>query len=108
MEQSKGYLTYEEFEQRFAIIVNFMQEREKRGILLRDLYPEGYVVDTYGDKLLDEYISLLSSNVGDLCEWISYYVWETDLGKKEFAVSINDIKIPFTTVKDLYDAITHI
>ena len=56
----------------------------------------------------DLMIKLLAEAIGDEGEWISYWIYELDFGKKakRNSVSIEGKNIPIKTISNLYDLIT--
>lgn len=73
------------------------------GVILKNDFVSGYD----NSKIIDEYISLLSENIGDTSKWIEYYVYEVEFGKKDYEgrIKIDNENIRLSTPEDLYDLI---
>jgi hypothetical protein len=95
-------LTFKEFNRYFDVIIFFREEASKRQDLIQKLYTSSYVVEEHGERLFDFYVEVLSKLMEDDEEWISYFVWETDMGKNNMGVEINGKKIKLKSVADLY------
>ena len=97
-------VSFEEFLDLFQPIENWNNNYNREAELLSKLYPSSHIVPE-GDKLIENYISLLSRYVGD-SDWISYYVWECELGKNPLEVSWGNKKIKLNSVRKLYKLIS--
>jgi len=104
-------MTYEEFVIAFEPINVFNKEFETAHNALSALCPSSFPTLDLGGHLLDAYISLLSTMVDDtINDWVAWYVWENDCGKKGFEVSwtdnnLKEIKFKVNNLKDLWDVI---
>ena len=58
------------------------------------------------DWIEDDYIKLLSITLNDTYDWISYYVYECDFGKKKREVTVKGKPFELRTVRQLYKLIT--
>lgn len=98
-------VSYEKFLELFQPIIDWNEKYEKEADLLSKLYPSSFIVPE-GDRLIERYIDLLSVYVGD-SDWISYYVWECELGRNPMEVSWNDNtkRIKLNSIKKLYKLI---
>ena len=57
----------------------------------------------YSDRLLDDYIDLLQVMCEDKFEWVSYFIWECDLGKEPKEIEIENKKYLLNSVEMLYE-----
>lgn len=64
-------------------IQRFMNEQATLDKGLRVLSPSGTNVIEFGNAFIDQYIQTLSDALDDPCNWISWYVFETEFGKKK-------------------------
>jgi len=93
-------LTYEEFDKYVQNAINDMDHLES----LYDYYSEKVL-----DKMFDHrriYLEMLEVMCGDTGGWIDYYIYETDCGKKDMEITINDEIFIMKNTKDLYDMIS--
>lgn len=67
------------------------QEKMKAGIAMLSL--EGNYHLTIGNKFIDEYIMILSELIGDESDWVSWYVFTNDFGKKKMKAAIKGNKL---------------
>lgn len=58
-----------------------------------------------GYHFLDDYIKLLSEAVGDADNWIEWYVFENDMGKKRMKAGYNEEPKRIVTLDQLWDLI---
>lgn len=99
-------MEYDEFLKWMQPLVDFRKEAEIRQELLSQLYPESTVIEDYGEDLFDRYTRLLSKMMNDDEDWISYFIWETEMGAIPMEIKINDEKKELRTLLDLYNIIT--
>lgn len=80
--------TLQEFIKLFEPILRWDKEYSEQAVALQKLYPSSYVTPE-GGFLLDSYISLLEKYMKDTEQWISYYIWECNLGKNPKEICID-------------------
>lgn len=71
-------------------------------------YKSKSMAELYFPTLIVETISLLSMLVGDVCNWIDYWVFELDFGKKYTVGCVTDENgdnISLNTIEDLWNLI---
>lgn len=66
--------------------------------------PESPFLEIYG-RMIDNQIRLVSKLMEDKYEYLSWFIFENDLGKKSFEVSWDDKKIPVTDIDTLLEVI---
>jgi hypothetical protein len=59
----------------------------------------------YGARFLDDYIRILSELVGDDNGWISWYVFDNELGKRGFEAGYDGNVVKITSVDMLWELI---
>lgn len=70
------------------------------------LQSDGPIYFDFGHEFIDEYIKVLSNAVGDESEWINWWVFENDFGKKKLKIrDLNEKMKTIPTIKALYDII---
>lgn len=52
-------------------------------------------------QLFDEYTKFVAEKVGDKGEWLSWYCWENDMGKKRMDAGYNNKLKPIKNLNDL-------
>lgn len=79
---------------------------EKINSSLKLLYPEMNFFCL--GKIESDYLILLKKACGDTHDWISYFVYDCEFGKKAMKVNMpNGKTIKMKSVKDLYYVMTH-
>ncbi len=78
---------------------------EKQYVGLKDVCGSGVEnpITTLTYDILGKYTKLVSEKVGDEQEWLDWFVWENDLGKKCLQVSLYDgiLSIKVKSIEDL-------
>lgn len=100
-------MTYQEFKRRLLILTDFYKKQSAAGKLLeKALNLGGYCMIEFGHELASAYTAQLAEAVGDNDNWIEYWLWECDMGKREMGWSKKDGQnIRIKTVKDLWNTI---
>jgi len=98
-------MTLDQFKELFQPILDWNEQYNKEAEALKQLYPSSYVLPE-SEKILDSYIKLLSLYVQDTDEFIDYYCWECDFGKKPNDVVINgEVHFHLACLGDLWNLI---
>lgn len=98
---------YKQFQKDMAPILQYQHDYDENIKALGIIYKESFVTPYLGTNLLDAYILLLEEKYNDKNKWISYFVWECDLGKKPQDIYIDDIPvITLNSLERLYSIIT--
>lgn len=95
-------MDFEEFKQCFKHLEEFNEEADFQNGLIYKLC--GGMLE-HGYMLMDAYIELLSKNVGDENEWINYYIFECEFGKKPMEVTVDKKKIKLDSLEKLWKII---
>jgi hypothetical protein len=81
-------MDYLEFKDRLKTLVSFYKKQEdSMQAIISALDISGYPAMNYGHELTDSYVEMLSEAVGDKDNWISYWLWECEMGKRKMAWS---------------------
>lgn len=56
----------------------------------------------------DLIVKNLEYSMDDTSQWISYWLYETDCGKKNMGVTIDGKKVPMKTAENLFDCIKNV
>lgn len=100
---------YAEFEKHMNRIVQVVEFENKLWELCSETYKNGLDCELTFPTLAEDVVSLLSAATGDKDEWIGYYVFELECGKKYKDGTITDADgsfIRLKTVKDLWDLLS--
>jgi len=101
-------ISIEQFKLYFEPISKYNEDYERNSKALDMLYPSSYTAPELGSHLLDSYISILSDIMGDTADWISYYVFECNSGKKPMSVTMEDkTEIELDSIEKLYKIMTY-
>lgn|SRR4030067_1138779 len=104
MSENNSNLTCEDLEIAINDLQKFFEEQEKLDAVLKVISPSGTGVVEFGSYFIDAYINLLEKSFCDNFNWISWFVFESDFGKKGMeAKGSSDKKLTkIKTVKQLY------
>jgi hypothetical protein len=97
----------------FTEIINNIQEemkrREEYAIYASKLFPNAFKANLLPDPtFIEQCIANLEKLSGDIDEWISWWIWDTDFGVKNNEVTFKDgKKKKIITVEDLYNLINN-
>ena len=98
-------ITLKQFEELFQPILDWNKQFEIEADALKQLFPSSHVVPE-GGKLLDSYIKLLSLYVNDVDNFIEYYCWECDFGRKPQDIKFDGkVKFHLACLGDLWNLI---
>lgn len=99
-----------EFKESLIDLKSFMSELDRLHHAL-DMIAKGSVSEI-GSKFIEDYITLLEKHVGDEGNWVTWYVFQNDFGKKGLTVEFTDKKkkrkankMRVKSIKDLYKVI---
>lgn len=108
----KSSITLEQFKGYMEPIRIYLMESDKAEEGLKLVFPSSFVVPELGGNLLESYINLLSDLL-DLPieeEWINYFVFECDMGKKPRRVTWtkDDVELGLTldSIESFYNFLT--
>ena len=96
-------MTYDEFLESMNNIKAFQKELNSLDGVLKVISPSGTGVCEIGHSFIDNYISLVSKNLGDKEEWISWFIFENEYGARKFTTQINDIEYVISDERTFYD-----
>lgn len=101
-------MDYKEFKTEMEVLVRFYQsQNEMSKTIEKTFHCHGYVMVEFGQELANAYERMLEEAVGDNDGWISYWLWECDMGKRPggWSKKGEDATRPIKTLKNLWDAI---
>lgn len=95
-------MNYKQFKKAVSIIEDFYKEKETINENMKNLIVDDFYI-TVGDRSISTFISLLEDMVNDKGEWLQWFIYENEFGKKCLEMvnkegTIHKIK----TVKDLW------
>lgn len=101
---NKSNLTCEDLEIAINNLQKFFEEQEKLDNIIKVIAPTSTGVVEFGGEFIDAYINLLEKSFDDNFQWISWFIFENDFGRKEMeARGSSDKKLTkIKTVKQLY------
>ena len=85
-------------------LVSIKKDGDNLNTALKNFEPDFSFI-SFG-RYEDLVIKSLEFAMNDKDSWISYWIYDCDMGKKVRKVTINDKKIPNKTLTDLYNLIT--
>jgi hypothetical protein len=94
-------MTYKEFQHAIVCLEEFYKERQRIDDLAHAISPHSTL--EFGAKFIDDYVWLLETAMNDEDQWISWFVFENDFGRKGLTCKINDKEYKITTAKKLYN-----
>ena len=100
-------MNYIEFLTALNSLKLFFKEQEKLDKVLKVISPSSTGVCEFGNKFVDDYIRILAVAVNDNNDWVSWFVFDNDFGKKGLEVRLkSEEKLhKIHTVKQLYNLI---
>ena len=104
-------ISFDEFERLFNPIIVFKEECDVIDDALKTIYPSSHVFDEHGSYLLEHYIDLLENYLELEFGWISWFVFDNDMGNNELEVSTSVGENPIfnksiKNLNDFYDFLT--
>lgn len=104
MSETNSNLTLEDLEIAINNLQKFLEEQEKLGAVLEIISPTSTGVVEFGGYFIDAYINILEKSFGDNFNWVSWFVFENDFGRKgmEAKGSADKKLTKIKTVKQLY------
>ena len=93
-------MTYDRFEKIILNLKKFCNKIDS----LSDTFNCDFFIELMG-PLIDETVDLLSYCFKDEGNWIDYWMWELNFGKRyeQKMVQIDGKEVPLKTIKDLYN-----
>jgi hypothetical protein len=90
-------------------LITYRQKQDERLEYLNKAFPDAIsMLDDVSEKLFDQYVAFLSKEVNDIHDWISYYIFEDDMGKKKCKiVDDNNNKLVLDTLDKLWKTINN-
>jgi hypothetical protein len=96
-------MEYEDFYLASSNLKCFLKEKDKLTLFIKLLSSDSSGYFDFGDKFIDDYISLLQLALGDKSDWFSWFVFENEFGKNELEVLVNGINYKICNEKQFYD-----
>lgn len=95
--------------EKFTTYITHIQQSIDCVTELNKVFRKYNTPDTYfGDSsLIDDMVALLETTLNDTDNWISYWLFELDCGRKyiDDTVIINSKPIPLRTIEDLWNVL---
>lgn len=95
--------TFENFEKNFEPIVKFNEEKARFDEGFSMLGDEVGFVDI-GHGLLESYIDFLEE-VFSMDDWVNWYIFENDCGKRMLSAGYNGQEKPIKNIRDLWEVV---
>ena len=80
----------------------FRADNEKYCNALSQVY-NSFITVEYINEYIDTRINEIAQAVGDESDWIAWYFYETDFGKKNTTITINKKEYDVSKLKDFYN-----
>lgn len=84
-------VSFVEFEQLLKPIVKFFEDCDNVNDALETIFPSSYVLMEHGNELLEYYIDLVERYLELDNQWISWFVFDNEFGKKKLTIDDNVI-----------------
>jgi hypothetical protein len=98
-------MNYKQFKKHIEVLKNFYTEQhEAADAITKALKMNGYLMD-FGSELAAAYTKMLQEAVGDEDDWIGYWLWECQMGKKKMGWSKDGVDYDMRSIRSLWDAI---
>lgn len=92
-------MSYKELKEQLEICKEFEKERDE---FFKYHYPESY---EFLNILFDKYVQNIAKMFGDESNWIDWYIYENEYGKRKLEAGEKGNLKPIKNVKDLYKLI---
>ncbi len=102
-ESNSTIITFKQFETAIKDLKAFFQEQQKLDAVLKVISPSGTGVCEFGNEFIDAFIRLGEAGLKDECNFLSWFVFDNDFGKKELKAILNENEYVITNEKDFYD-----
>ena len=102
-------IKYKDFEKHLKNVVKIVEFENKLWKLMRESYDNCIDCELNYPTLIDDVVDLLSIATADKSEWISYWVFELDCGKKykDGMITASDGSIiKLASIKDLWELLS--
>jgi len=96
-------ISYDDFHYALTKLKKFLDEQDKLTQVINVIAPSGTCVCEFGNEFIDDYINLLECSVNDDSNWVSWFVFENEFGKKGLIINIDNKKYKIKSDKLLYD-----
>jgi len=94
-------MTYNEFKTACDKLKDFFAEQDRLQKVVEVISPDSNGVIEFGNWFVDAYVNLMAIALNDEHDWVSWFVFDNDFGRKK--LSINDH--PITNEKTFYNFI---
>jgi hypothetical protein len=99
-------MDFAEFKKYIEPIREYIKETDEANKFISAISSESYAFVTIGSNLLDRYIDLFEKLLGvEEGEWISWYVFECELGKRPMSAYIDGKEYEIDSDEALYELI---
>jgi hypothetical protein len=104
-------MNFKTFKERMVVIHDMLDSQDRVADFIHaELAPDDHKpCVTFGWPMVKAYIEMLKEAVGDDGDWIEYWLWECDRGRRKTGgwthKKLNDKMQPMRTLKDLWQAI---
>ena len=105
MENTKKQMEFADFLKAINGLKNFFNEQEKLKNVLDIISPSNTGVVEFGNWFVDDYIKLLEYAMSDEDEWINWFIFENDFGKKHMMCIIDKIEYIISNEETFYNAV---
>jgi hypothetical protein len=98
-------MQFENFKFIIESIKNKIELNAKNGDVLSAMYGSFLVID---DPIISDIVKFLELELGDISEWISYWIFDLDFGQKYrpgFLINQDGAEIPLITIEDLWNLV---
>jgi hypothetical protein len=83
-------MSLREFEVACERLQVFMAEQKKLQGVLNVISPSSNEVVEFGNDFMEDYVNVVKVALGDRENWLDWFVWDNDFGKKRLTVSTGD------------------
>ena len=96
-------MEYKDFLKSSNNLKEFIKEQDKLDAVLKVISHSSTGICEFGNKFIDDYISVVEIALGDECNWFSWFVFENKFGKNKLVVKINNKDYKICNEKKFYD-----
>ena len=96
-------MTYQQFYYSMLNLKEFIKEQDKLNAVIKVISPTSTGVVEFGNKFIDDYIRIVEDALNDPANWVSWFVFDNDFGKKKLKVVVNGKSFNICDEKQFYD-----
>ncbi|MDI1317743.1 hypothetical protein [Flavobacterium sp.] len=96
-------MEYKDFYSACQNLKEFLKEQDKLNNVVKLLYPSSTFFFEFGNKFIDDYITVVELALGDKLTLFSWFVFENEFGKNELVLKVNNFGYKICNEEQFFD-----